>query len=1006
MRVALLSYNARAHDAIGNHLAETVAVFLERGSAVRVFVQSADGLHPALRDCTEPVDTAEAQGPTWDYLAGADLVIAQFAQACTLLNFLPLLAGGKPRLLLDYHGVTPPALWTGVQREALEQGERQRGLVWCVDEAIAHSEFTRQELLTATGFPPERVHNLPLVVDRQRFQPGDSVFLHRRLGLADATFMLYVGRLAGNKRVPVLVEALTHLPANVHAAVIGDDGDLYSVEAGRCRARARELNVADRLHLLGQVGDGELADAYRSADMLVMPSLHEGFCIPVVEAMASGLPVIASRSAALPETVADAGLTFAPDDAEDLARQVQRVIAADADADKGGRIAVVCFRFGGDIVGGAETSLRTIARTLQSAGYRVEVFTTCTKSESDWRDELPAGTTTCDGLTVHRFPIDAHDREAHLEAVRGIVEGHGQATPEQEDAYLRHSIHSAALLQALENRAGEFAAIVAGPYLFGLTCDVARAFPERTLLLPCFHDEPIARMKVWPKIYGGVGGMLLHSPEEKELTLGRLGINCPNAVEIGTAIDMRSAQAEVHPRPYLVYCGRYSRQKNLPLLLDWLRRYQQERPGRFDLLLLGQGEVTLPRAPWLHNLGRVTEDRKRAVLAGAAALVQLSQQESLSLVALEAWAQQTPVIVHAGCPVLAGQIQRSAGGLAVGDYTAFADALDELATKPDLWRERGARGHAYVQARYGSREQFRTRLVDAVQTLDVPLRERMRQRGLHRATLCDRPAWRDALGLTVDGLLDAEPRPYRPALTLRPLSDENRAAGDTRTTLIPVRVHNEGTHAAVADGPGRTVLFAEVRDAETGAVVCLCTPTELPSLLLPGAVQTAMLLVPVPIQPAAYDLFLWAEHPDGPRRLASEPTCTRLLVGPTSANVSGLFPLLDGVRGLLIEAHRMQRLPDDYLDVSQGWLARWKRWTKKTLLNNFKRAYVDVLSRQQSQLNQQLVAAVAQLAECCATLDHAARSQQSRLDRLEAAADNRHWEADALRAEVCDGSDA
>src|SRR5258708_21824390 len=107
MRVALLSYNARAHDAVGNHVAETAAFFLERGSALRVFVQSAERLHPALRGCTQPVDDIAPDGPVWDYLAGADLVIAQYAQAYELLHFLPLLAGGKPRLLLGYHSVTP-----------------------------------------------------------------------------------------------------------------------------------------------------------------------------------------------------------------------------------------------------------------------------------------------------------------------------------------------------------------------------------------------------------------------------------------------------------------------------------------------------------------------------------------------------------------------------------------------------------------------------------------------------------------------------------------------------------------------------------------------------------------------------------------------------------------------------------------------------------------------------------------------------------------------------------
>jgi glycosyltransferase involved in cell wall biosynthesis len=982
MRVALLSFNARAHDAIGNHIAETAAFFVDRGAAVRVFVQSTDGLHPDVRACSQQVDAIEPSGTVWSYLAGADLVIAQYSQAFDLLQFLPMLAGGKPRLLLDYHSVTPPEWASGPQREVLEKGLRRRGLIWCVDAAIAHSAYTRHELISATAFPAERIHRLPLVVDGNRFHLGVDRWLHDRLGLDKAEFLLYVGRLAANKRVPLLVEALAHVPAHVHAVVIGETTDVYAMEAERCRARARDLNIADRLHVLGPLDDAELARAYRSADVLVMPSRHEGFCVPVVEAMASGLPVVASRSAALPETVGDAGLTFVPENAADLGQQVQRILpsqASDAasiprrvrEGDGRYRVAIVSFRFGADVVGGAETSLRTIADTLHSAGHHVEVFATCTHSESTWRNELPAGTSTCHGLTVHRFPIDRHDRTAHLESIRAIIAEHGEPTAEAEARYLRHSIHSSALVNALAMQAGEIDAIVVGPYLFGLTYDVAQAFPDRTLLLPCFHDEPIAWLKAWPTVYGRVGGVLLHSPEERELALGRLGVNGANVIVVGAFVSADRVQPQAGAsRDYVVYCGRYSDQKNLPLLLDWMRRYQEQRPGQLALVCMGEGDVRLPREPWLHDLGRVDEQRKRAVLAGARALVQLSRQESLSLVVLEAWAQETPVIVHADCAVLAGQVCRARGGVAVADDAAFARALDGLPESGAAW---GRSGRAYVFERYASREALASRLEQAIANLDVPLREQMRRRGLERAARCDRAPWRAELGRIVDDLLDEGPRSHAPAILVKPLHDEVYIAAGAHTALVAVRILNEGTHAAVTEGPGRTILQAEVRDRYTGAVLGTET-TELPGLLVPGAAQTAMLRVPVPASCGFYAVSLGA--------VGFAPAEMRLHVGE-SDGMSDRFPLLDGIRKLLLEARQCQRLPADYVDVTQGWFARCKRWIKRKLLHNFKHAYVDVLSRQQSQLNRQLVAAAEQLVETCAMLDHAVRELQRRLDQCD-----------------------
>jgi hypothetical protein len=80
----------------------------------------------------------------------------------------------------------------------------------------------------------------------------------------------------------------------------------------------------------------------------------------------------------------------------------------------------------------------------------------------------------------------------------------------------------------------------------------------------------------------------------------------------------------------------------------------------------------------------------------------------------------------------------------------------------------------------------------------------------------------------------------------------------------------------------------------------------------------------------------------------------------------------------------LQELPADYVDVTEGHLAPLKHFVKRKLLNNFKRGYVDVLSRQQSHVNRDLVMMIQQLSECCALLDHAVAGLHQRLDALEA----------------------
>src|SRR6476659_235855 len=153
MRVALISCNGRTGNAIGNQLAEKLRFFVERGADVRLFVQSAESLHSELASCAHVVADVETSGPVWDYLAAADLILADYPHWYDLLHYLPLVAGKKPRIVVEYHGVTPPSLWDDANRALLEEGQVRRGVVWCADAVIAHSRFTREELLHSTGVP-------------------------------------------------------------------------------------------------------------------------------------------------------------------------------------------------------------------------------------------------------------------------------------------------------------------------------------------------------------------------------------------------------------------------------------------------------------------------------------------------------------------------------------------------------------------------------------------------------------------------------------------------------------------------------------------------------------------------------------------------------------------------------------------------------------------------------------------------------------------------------------
>src|SRR5262249_51792741 len=192
--------------------------------------------------------------------------------------------------------------------------------------------------------------------------------------------------------------------------------------------------------------------------------------------------------------------------------------------------------------------------------------------------------------------------------------------------------------------------------------------------------------------------------------------------------------------------------------------------------------------------------------------------------------------------------------------------------------------------------------------------------------------------------------------------------------LLPVRIANRGSHALAHAGPARWVLHSWVVDELGQRQANSDSIFPLTRVLAPGKALSAAIAVPVPAVPGSYRVGIRVEPADSPS--TKNLTLPEAWMTLTVEAREGAFderccgPMLDAAQAALVEANRLQALPDHYVDVTQGWLASCKRWIKRKLLNNFKKAYVDVISRQQSAFNRQMLTALAELAECCTTLDH------------------------------------
>lgn len=236
---------------------------------------------------------------------------------CGHIHLLPIAwlaarRAGVP-LLLIVHGI-----------EAREPSDKwlANQLVPRVDAFVSVSGRTKEQLVGWSGVEAGKGRVVPNCIDRSRFGPGDRpAYLQDRYGLHDRPVILTLGRLPVQEKRKGHDEVLEVLPRlakevpDLTYLVCGDGAD-----RSRLEAKAERLGVADRTIFAGYIPEDEKADHYRVADAFVMPGRTEGFGIAYLEALACGVPVVASSADASREAVRNGklGTVVDPDDPEDV----------------------------------------------------------------------------------------------------------------------------------------------------------------------------------------------------------------------------------------------------------------------------------------------------------------------------------------------------------------------------------------------------------------------------------------------------------------------------------------------------------------------------------------------------------------------------------------------------------------------------------------------------------------------------------------------------------------
>ena len=261
-----------------------------------------------------------------------DITIFHYALPSPMTDAFGRLHDGR---ILQYHNVTPARFFAPYDpvlfRLATLARQDLASLAGRVDLALGVSEYNRQEL-EALGFTPTGV--FPLAVDTSRITRAVERPALERILDDDLVNFLFVGRIAPNKAIEDHIRLAEHykkyIDSHYRFIFVGryDAVPRYYSTIRALMSEYRMLN--ERFVFTGPVPDEDLAIYYRHAAVYISLSEHEGFCAPLIEAMAAGVPILAYAAAAVPETLGGAGLQFAPKDLE-YAAELAGALAFDDD---------------------------------------------------------------------------------------------------------------------------------------------------------------------------------------------------------------------------------------------------------------------------------------------------------------------------------------------------------------------------------------------------------------------------------------------------------------------------------------------------------------------------------------------------------------------------------------------------------------------------------------------------------------------------------------------------
>ncbi|MBS1742938.1 MAG: glycosyltransferase family 4 protein [Bacteroidetes bacterium] len=375
------------------------------------------------------------------------------------------------------------------------------------------------------------------------------------------------------------------------------------------------------------------------------------------------------------------------------------------------KIAFIVQRYGNNINGGAELHCRQLAEKL-TAFYEVEVLTTCAV-DTNWANDLEPGTSTLNKVTVRRFKTTQERNESEMKKIRLKINTSRRlfkkeaSTEDCKKWVAAQGPYVPELVEFVQRHEQEYDCLLFYTYLYYPTVSGIAANPAKTIFIPTAHDEWAIYLPIYRPLFLEPAFIMYNTPAEKRFVHGLFNNAQVKFAIAGAGVDLpahipgRDVKKDMNiDSDYILYVGRINPKKISREDFKFFEKYVKASGKDIKLVLIGNAQMKIPVSKHILHFGYVDDETKFCLLRQCLFLYQPSKLESLSMVVLEAFMMQKPVLVHKACEVMKDHVDQSSGGFYYDDYNSFVLAMDKLVNDTSLNSLMGKQGKKYVQQNY------------------------------------------------------------------------------------------------------------------------------------------------------------------------------------------------------------------------------------------------------------------------------------------------------------------